>query len=117
MYSLNGAATFESQVTLVDTSAYGTPQTVISFIRDDMKNTKICSTDERLLYTVETDKQTNTHTKIYRGESTEVVAELKRKDLRPDRIKFGANNSIKLSEFLRGANGKWSNLCVPLLPI
>ncbi|TDL18874.1 hypothetical protein BD410DRAFT_806147 [Rickenella mellea] len=43
----------DSDATLVDTSAFGVPQTVVSFLRDDMKNTKIYSADEKHLYTVD----------------------------------------------------------------
>ncbi len=110
MYSPLNRDALDSTVTLVDTSAFGVPQTVISFIRDDMKNTKIYSADDRLLYTVETDKATNTHTIVYREDSQDVVAEVKRKDLRPDKIKFADSPALKLSDWLHGSNNKWSDL-------
>ena len=119
LYSFGGG--FESQVTLVDTSAYGTPHAVVSFIRDDMKNTKILSETEEVLYSVSTDALTNAYTTVYRGDVAAVgaqggsepikVAEIKRKDLREDRIKFeGNSSSVKLSKWLHGSNGKWSDL-------
>lgn len=103
---------FDSQLTLVDTSRFGTPHSIVSFIRDDMKNTKIASSDERLLYLVSTDKTTNTHTIVRRGDTEEVVAEIKRKQLRPDTIQFGSDKQLKLSEWLNGDSGKWSDLYV-----
>lgn len=108
-------AGMESQLTLVDTSAFGTPQTVVSFLRDDMKNTRIVSADERLLYVVDTDKETNARTTVRRADSEDVVAEIKRKDLRADRIRFGAAPSVKLSTWMSGAGGKWSDLYENLL--
>jgi len=107
-----GEAGMESQLTLVDTSAYGTPQTVVSFIRDNMKNTKILSADEQPLYVVDTDKQTNARTTIRRADSGDVVAEIKRKDLRADRIRFGTEPSVKLNTWLHGTNRKWSDFPV-----
>ncbi len=101
-----------SQATLVDLSAYATPQNVVSFLRDDMRNTKIYSSDNRLLYTVESERNTNASTAIYRRDTRELVAEVKRKDLRADRIKFGKNSSIKLNSWLSGSSGKWTDLCV-----
>lgn len=109
-YTLNDGMT--SQTTLVDVSVYGTPQAVISFFRDDMKNTKIFSVDERLLYLVETDKETNARTKISRGDSQSTLALIKRKDLRADTIKFEEQPSVKLASWLHGANGKWTDLLV-----
>ena len=120
LYSFGGG--FESQVTLVDTSVYGTPHAVISFVRDDMKNTKILSSTEEVLYSVSTDALTNAYTTVYRGDASggeggtgvAKIAEIKRKDLREDRIKFeGNSSSVKLSKWLHGAKGKWSDLCVP----
>ena len=111
MYAISNASRLESQLTLVNTSSpNGVPHTIISFTRDDMKNTKILSADERLLYRVETDKKTNTHTQVFRGDTTEVVAEVKRKDLRPDTIRCLDKDAIKVNQFLRGSNGKWSDL-------
>jgi len=102
----------ESQMTLVDTSAFGAPNDVVSFLRDSMRNTTILSSDERLLYSVNSDPHTNAWTRICKGESKEVIAEVKRKDLRPDRIKFGGNPSVKLSSFMKGQNNKWSDFPV-----
>jgi len=121
LYSFGGG--FESQVTLVDTSVYGTPHAIISFVRDDMKNTKILSATEEVLYSVTTDALTNAYTTVYRGDATTdgtqggsepvKVAEIKRKDLREDRIKFeGSASSVKLSKWLHGTNGKWSDFPV-----
>jgi len=119
LYSFGGG--FESQITLVDTSPYGTPHAVVSFVRDDMKSTKILSATEEVLYSVTTDALTNAHTTVFRGDATttngaeEVVkiAEIKRKDLREDRIKFeGSTSSVKLSKWLHGTNGKWSDFPV-----
>jgi hypothetical protein len=112
----------DSQLTLVDTSSYGAPYSTVSFIRDDMKNTTILAADESVLYTVETDKVSNAHTVIYRGGPAageagdrEIVAELKRKDLREDRIKFGGTGrSMKMSKWIHGTSGKWSDLWVTL---
>lgn len=109
-YGAPYGAGMESQVTLVDASAFGTPHTVVSFIRDDMKNTRIMSSDDQILYSVDTDKVSNTHTVIRRRDTDEVVAEVKRRDLRPDTIKFGGNQKVKLSGWLSGMNGKWSDL-------
>ena len=114
-----GALSNDSQVTLVDTSSYGAPYSSVSFIRDDMRNTTILAADESVMYTVETEKVTNARTVIYRGArpaageagEREIVVELKRKDLRDDRIKFGgAGRSVKMSKWIHGANGKWSDL-------
>jgi len=121
LYSFGGG--FESQVTLVDTSVYGTPHAVVSFIRDDMKDTKILSATEEVLYSVTTDALTNARTTVYRGDATTSaaqggsepikIAEIKRKDLRVDRIKFeGSTSSVKLSKWLHGTNGKWSDFPV-----
>ncbi|KLO19656.1 hypothetical protein SCHPADRAFT_817906 [Schizopora paradoxa] len=114
LYSFGGG--LESQVTLVDTSAYGTPHAVVSFIRDDMKNTKILSETDEVLYSVSTDILTNAYTTVHRGDVTSgtqggsepiKVAEIKRKDLREDRIKFeGSSSSVKLSKWLHGSNGR-----------
>ncbi|KLO19655.1 hypothetical protein SCHPADRAFT_935149 [Schizopora paradoxa] len=111
---------FESQVTLVDSGVHDAPYTFVSFLRDDMKNTKIVSSTEAVLYTVTTDALTNTRTTVYRGNaSTEAgseavkVAEIKRKDLREDRIKLEGNtSSLKLSNWLHGASGKWTDFPV-----
>ncbi len=117
LYSFEGG--LESQVTLVDKSVYGNPHAVVSFIRDDMKNTKILSSTEEVLYSVTTDALTNACTTVYLGDVTTDgaqgapgparIVEIKRKDLREDRIKFEGNTSIKLSKWLHGANGKWTN--------
>ena len=100
----------DSQVTLVDESVFGTPHAIVSFVRDDMKNTRILSANEQILYSVSTDKTTNTHTVIRRGDTDEVIAEVKRKDLRPDTIQFGKEEKKKLSSWLNGMNGRWSDL-------
>ena len=100
----------DSQVTLVDESVFGTPHAIVSFVRDDMKNTRILSANEQILYSVSTDKTTNTHTVIRRGDTDEVIAEVKRKDLRPDTIQFGKEEKRKLSSWLNGMNGRWSDL-------
>ncbi|KAI5120156.1 hypothetical protein M0805_003643 [Coniferiporia weirii] len=102
-----------SQLTLVDPSAYGAPYTFASFDRDDMRNTRVFAADERLLYTIETDTQTYAHTSVFRGVSREdVVAEVKRKDLRADKIKFGAEKSGELKAWLHGSSGKWTDFPV-----
>lgn len=124
----------DSQVTLVDASSasYGShrPYTFVSFSRDNMKNTTIFAEDGvRALYSVETDMRAtrNAHTRVYRGipvgsqdpsgalleRERELVAEVKRKELREDRIKFGgASKSKKISKWLHGANGRWTDLWV-----
>ena len=124
----------DSQVTLVDASSasYGShrPYTFVSFSRDNMKNTTIFAEDGvRALYSVETDMRAtrNAHTRVYRGipvgsqdpsgalleRERELVAEVKRKELREDRIKFGgAGKSKKISKWLHGANGRWTDLWV-----
>lgn len=109
-YSVAFGAGMDSQVTLVDASAFGAPHTVVSFVRDDMKNTRIMSTDDQVLYSVDTDKTSNTHTVVRRRDTDEVVAEVKRRDLLPDTIKFGKDQKVKLSSWLSGMNGKWSDL-------
>lgn len=68
------------------------------------------SSDETVLYTVVSDDAVNARTTIYRGETQEIVAIVKRKTFRPDRIKFGAEATIVLSSWLKGASGKWSDL-------
>jgi len=120
LYSFGGG--FESQATLVDTNVYGNPHAVVSFIRDDMKNTKILSSTEEVLYSVTTDALTNARTTVYLGDATTDgaqrgpgparIVEIKRKDLREDRIKFEGNTSIELSKWLHGANGKWTDFPV-----
>ena len=134
LYSFATSSAIDSQVTLVDTSTFGTPHTIISFIRDDMKNTNILNASEQPLYSITTDALTNAYTTFIRlpghsasvsapgigvreGDASmnnpEVVAILKRKDLREDRIKFaGSDKSIKLSKWLHGPNGKWTDLYV-----
>ena len=107
LYSNNGMT---SETTLVDVSAYGTPQTVISFSRDNMKNTKIFSADGRVLYSVETDILKNTKTAVFRGDTKGIVALIERKQLRADTIRFEQQPSTKLASWLHGSNGKWTDL-------
>ena len=106
----------ESQVTLVDGRVGGESGTVVTFSRDDMKNTEILSSDGRVLYSVATNAQTRWRTLITRavsgaGQDTrEVVAEVQRRDLRPDLIAFAGEEEVKLSSWLNGRSGKWSDL-------
>lgn len=100
----------DSQVTLVDGSSFRAPRAILSFVRDDMKNTRILSSDGRSVYSVETDKATNAHTIVRQGDTGEVVAELKRRVFRPDTIRFRNGEERNLSSWLSGASGKWSDL-------
>lgn len=96
--------------TLVNADAIGTPHYIVSFTRDNMKNTHLLSSDGQILYSVATDKVSNMHTVIRRRDTDEIVAEVDRKNFFPDSIQFGAGDKMKLSEWLHGANGKWSDL-------
>ncbi|THH08701.1 hypothetical protein EW145_g2522 [Phellinidium pouzarii] len=98
-----------TQLTLVDSCAYGVPHTFVSLESDDMRNTRIYAADGPLLYTIETDTKTRAHTVVYREGSRDAIAEVKRKDLRADRIKFGNEKSMELKSWLYGASGKWSD--------
>ena len=100
----------ESQVTLVDTSVYGSPVDVIYFSRDDMKNTQIHSSSGNLLYAVETNISANDRTVIYRSSTRDIVALIKYGDLRGDKILFRQAYSKKLKEWLHGSSGKWNDL-------
>ena len=100
----------ESAITLVDQAVHGTPSDVVSFLRDNMRNTKIYSSNEQLLYTVETERIADSWTRVYRADTKQLVAEVKRKDLRGDTIKFGDEQTMKLKSWLNGVNGKWQDL-------
>ena len=116
LYLASYPAGMESSATLVDQAAFGMPSSVICFLRDNMKNTVIHAVSpttgdiEQILYKVSTDTRSNTHTIVYRGDTDQVIAELQRKDLRPDTIKFAGKDSEKLSNWLHGRGGKWSDL-------
>ena len=88
-----------SELTLVNPESHTGALTHVTFSRDDMKNTKVLAADpsDSVLYTVETDKTSDSHTIVYRGEAKEqkeVVAEVKRYELRSDTIKFGINLTL-----------------------
>jgi len=115
----------ESQITLVDTSAYGTPHTVLIFARDDMKNTRIFAdpgrlsstvqaTQPPLMYSVETDRKSDTQTVVRRGGTDgPVVVFVRRRELLGDTIAWGEGGTAgKLNKWLRGEGGKWSEFPV-----
>lgn len=123
----------DSQTTLVDadflldlqsqstssTSADSAPDVVLFFTRDDMKNTRICSVDRQVLYTVATDVLSDSRTVIYRGDSVAGtseghVATVNKRTLFADTIAFGTEPPMKLSNWLHGADGKWSDLYVQI---
>jgi len=111
-------AGMESSITLVDRGSYGEPSSVISFARDDMKNTTIHAVSsttgniEPLLYRVQTDTISNTQTNVYRGETGDVVAVLQRREMRPDTLQFVGQPVRKLKEWLHGKDGKWKDFPV-----
>ena len=76
----------------------------------NLKNTKIYGSDRRVLYIVSTDVVSDSHTVICKGESTQVVAKVKRHTFVSDTIVFGNKPSMKLSRWLHGAENKWSDL-------
>lgn len=100
----------DSQFTLTNVSAQGVLHTALSFDRDDMKNTKIYSADGKTLYTVETLGVSDSHTVIYRADTREKVASVNKRDIIPDVISFGDQPSMRLSKWLHGKKGDWSDL-------
>jgi len=101
-----------SQLTLVNPSGNAVTRalTAFSFLQDDMKNTEIYSADHRLLYTVRTDKNSDSHTMVYRSDSEDVVASIKRRTILSDTISFAHEPSRKLGKWLRAAGGRSSEL-------
>lgn len=103
-------------MTLVDNRIHAIDQTVVSFSRDDTMNTEIFASDGRMLYAVTTNAQTRMRTVVSRaaagaGQDTrELIAVLHRRDWGPDKIRFAGENVEKMSAWLRGAGGKWSDL-------
>lgn len=75
-----------SQTTLATAAA---PYTAFFFNQDSMKDTKIYSAHGELLYTVETDIVSNSHTIVYPADTQEKVASVKKRDIIPDVIAFG----------------------------
>lgn len=107
-----------SQATLVDNGPQTSETTIVSFSRDDTKNTEIYSSDGRLRYTVTTNDQTRMRTLVSRavpgaGQDVRVVvAEVYRSNWTADRIRIGGNDVTKLGKWLSGCNGKWTDFPV-----
>lgn len=75
-----------------------------------MKDTKIYSAHRELLYTVETDIVSNSHIFVYPADTQEKVASVKKRDIIPDVIAYGGESLKRLSKWLCGKNGHWSDL-------
>lgn len=105
-----------SEITLVDDRLDTSRLSFLTLSRDDMKNTEIYSRDGRSLYTVTTNSQTRMHTVVSRAvtgagpDTRHCIAKLERRDWRPDMIRFAGCERMKLSSWIRGRNGKWSDL-------
>jgi len=98
------------------------PSAILSFTTGSINNTSVLSSSEQALYTITTDAISNSHTKILRGGPTlddsrstgnnpiELVAEIKRRDLLPDIVKFSSwPSSKRLKSWMHGASGKSSD--------
>lgn len=94
--------------------------TVLFFFKDDMKNTQLFAADGKLLYTVHTDKRSDSKTTVTRGEThasdseeinpaSPAVATIAHHELLPDTIQFGDAHATKLRGWLHGAKGKWTD--------
>lgn len=99
-----------SQLTLVDSSVYGTSHTFAWFSQDDMRNALVYNDNDELLYTIETDSRALQITTLYSGDRVTVLAEVERRILRRDRIQFRSDKWIPLKNFLHGSNRKWQDL-------
>ncbi|KLO19653.1 hypothetical protein SCHPADRAFT_935147 [Schizopora paradoxa] len=121
----------ESTLTMTGTKVHSyapasmnAPSSVVSFSTGSVNNTTVLSSSEQPLYTITTDAVSNSHTKILRGGPSlqdptsmgvssggiELVAEIKRRDLLPDVIRFADwSSSRKLKSWIHGASGKASD--------
>ncbi len=95
------------------------PSAVLSFTTGSINNTTVLSSSEQPLHSITTDTLSNSHTTILRGGPTlddskstdsnpiELVAEIKRRDLLPDIVKFSSwPSSKRLKSWMHGASGK-----------